>query len=78
MKSEREDEIAKKTDGTTRLPRKPIPYELAVDNIDPNDYKDVEGNIDGISYAKDQSRNMLVGYLKQLQLIMRDAFIQQK
>tara|TARA_Y100001973_G_C5099878_1_gene282073 strand:+ start:80 stop:850 length:771 start_codon:yes stop_codon:yes gene_type:complete len=69
------DEKAKKT---TRLPRKPIPYELAVDNIDPNDYKDVEGNIDGISYAKDQSRNMLVGYLKQLQLIMRDAFIQQK
>ncbi len=69
---------AKKEVKEAKLPRKPIQYELTVENIDPENYKDKDGNVDGIEYAKDQSRNLLIGYLKQLQLIMRDALIFQK
>ena len=59
-------------------PRKPIKYEIAIENVNEDDFKDGDGNVDGIEFAKKQSRNMLLGYLKNLQLLFRDCLIHMK
>ena len=58
--------------------REPIKYEIPIENISTDDFRDKYGNVDGIAYAKKQSRNMLLGYLKNLQLLFRDCMILMK
>ena len=59
-------------------PRKPVKYEIGIENVNEDDFKDKDGNVDGIEFAKKQSRNMLLGYLKNLQLLFRDCLIHMK
>ena len=59
-------------------PRKPIKYEIGIENVNEDDFRDGDGNVDGIEFAKKQSRNMLLGYLKNLQLLFRDCLIHMK
>ena len=71
------DEL-KEDDPPKKEPRRPLKYELAVENLKEEDFKDEKGNVDGIEYSKKQSRNMLIGYLKNLQLLFRDCLIHMK
>jgi hypothetical protein len=67
-----------KEDDPPKEPRKPIKYEIGMENVNEDDFRDKDGNVDGIEFAKKQSRNMLLGYLKNLQLLFRDCLIHMK
>lgn len=67
-----------KEDEPPKEPRKPNKYEIGMENVKEDDFRDNDGNVDGVEFAKKQSRNMLLGYLKNLQLLFRDCLIHMK
>ena len=72
------DELKEDPVPKARENRKPVKYEIPITQVNEDDFRDKDGNVDGCNFAKRQSKVMLLGYMKNLQLLFRDCLINMK